>query len=394
MTLIHDDCLNSLKNMSPNTIDMIYLDPPFYTQKTHRLKKRATGKEYEFDDSWDSLNEYLNFIRIRIIECHRVLKKTGSIFLHCDKNASHFLRMLLDEIFGSDNFRNEIIWSFKRWSSSKSGLQNSHQNIFFYSKTESLKFNTIYTDYSPTTNLDQILQNRCRDIDGKAVYQKDDNGNVIVCNEKKGVPLSDVWEIPFLNPKAAERTGYPTQKPILLLEQIIKISTEEGDTVLDPFCGSGTTLIAAKLLKRNFIGIDRSQDAISLCTERLKNPFKTTSKLLEEGHAKYNNKSEYELSILKCLDAFPVQRNSGIDGLLRDSYEGKPVAVKIQKPDEELCQAIKKLEKSMASKGCKIAILVKTQSDNIFDFSCNNCNVILISSLDLLLKESIKAIRD
>ena len=229
----------------------------------------------------------------------RILKDTGSIFLHCDKTASHHLRVLLDNVFGINNFQSEIIWSYKRWSNSKKGLLNSHQNIYFYSKSSKFKFNTIYTDYSATTNIDQILQQRKRDENGKCVYKTDEDGNVITENEKKGVPLSDVWEIPFLNPKAKERVGYPTQKPILLLEKIIQIATDEGDIVLDPFCGSGTTLVASELLNRKYIGIDSSEDAIKIAKDRINNPIRTESKLLNIGIEKYKNKNEKELEILK-----------------------------------------------------------------------------------------------
>ncbi|MEG2810864.1 MAG: site-specific DNA-methyltransferase, partial [Akkermansia sp.] len=173
-----------------------------------------------------------------------------------------------------------MIWSYKRWSNSKKGLLNSHQNIYFYSKSNKFKFNTMYTQYSPTTNVDQILQNREKNNNGITVYKKDSFGNVINNYEKKGVPLSDVWEIPYLNHKARERNGYPTQKPILLLEQIIKISTDENDVILDPFCGSGTTLAAAKLLKREYIGIDFSNDAIELCKKRLEGKIIKTSSAL------------------------------------------------------------------------------------------------------------------
>jgi site-specific DNA-methyltransferase (adenine-specific) len=138
----------------------------------------------------------------------------------------------MDKVFGRENFQSEIIWSYKRWSNAKKGLLNAHQVIFFYSKTKNFKFNTLYTDYSATTNLDQILQDRERDENGKSVYKKDENGNVVLGKEKKGVPLSDVWEIPYLNPKAKERTGYPTQKPVLLLNQILNIVTHEGDLVV------------------------------------------------------------------------------------------------------------------------------------------------------------------
>ncbi len=254
MTVLFGDCLTHLPTMGNESIQLIYLDPPFFTQKDHALRPRDNSTEYSFEDRWISLTQYLSFLKEVLTHCRRILKNSGSIFLHCDKSASHYLRLLLDEIFGDENFQSEIIWAYKRWSNSKKGLLNAHQTIFFYSKTPEFKFNTIYTDYSPTTNIDQILQARVRNEFGKAVYQRDENGEAISGREKRGVPLSDVWNIPFLNPKAKERIGYPTQKPILLLERIIEISTAKGDCVLDPFCGSGTTLVTAKLLERNYIG--------------------------------------------------------------------------------------------------------------------------------------------
>ena len=155
----------------------------------------------------------------------------------------------------------------------KKGLLNAHQVIYFYSKTTDFKFNHIFGDYSPTTNIDQIFQKRMRDENGKTKYKTNVGGGYELIDNKKGVPLSDVWNIPYLNPKANERVGYPTQKPILLLEKIIQLVTNEGDIVLDPFCGSGTTLVAAKLLNRKFVGIDISDDAIQLTQERLKTRY-------------------------------------------------------------------------------------------------------------------------
>jgi site-specific DNA-methyltransferase (adenine-specific) len=198
----------------------------------------------------------------------------------------------MDKVFGRENFQSEIIWSYKRWSNAKKGLLNAHQVIFFYSKTQDFKFNTLYTDYSATTNLDQILQDRERDENGKSVYKKDENGNVILGKEKKGVPLSDVWEIPYLNPKAKERTGYPTQKPVLLLNQILNIVTDEGDLVVDPFCGSGTTCVSAKSLNRQFIGIDISKDAVELANSRLEEMVISESNLLNKGTNEYQEKTK------------------------------------------------------------------------------------------------------
>ncbi|MGG3402344.1 site-specific DNA-methyltransferase [Bacillus paranthracis] len=395
MTVLLGDCLEQLQNIPEESVDLIYLDPPFFTQRKQKLKTRDNSKEYSFDDSWESIEDYKQFIKDRLEACKKVLKKTGSIFLHCDKSASHYLRVALDEVFGMNNFQSEIIWTYKRWSNSKKGLLNNHQNIYFYSKSKSFKFNTIYTDYSATTNIDQILQERVRDENAKSRYKVDENGQVVLGKEKKGVPLSDVWNIPFLNPKAKERTGYPTQKPILLLEQIIKIVTVEGDTVLDPFCGSGTTLVAADLLGRNYIGIDTSEDAIELTKERLNNPIKTSSHLLEKGEKEYLTKDETELAILNSLNALPVQRNKGIDGFLREYYKEKPVPIKIQKPNETFEEALDSLLFASQKRSCVLKVLIKTKhEDNLLDFITQEQpdeNLIVIDSYDLIIKNWIKS---
>jgi site-specific DNA-methyltransferase (adenine-specific) len=358
--IINGNCINELKTFDNSCIDLVYFDPPFYTQKKHSLSTRDNTKTYEFTDKYNSKEDYLNLIENVLVESKRVLKDTGSVFLHCDKTASHHIRLLLDKIFGTTNFQSEIIWSYKRWSNSKKGLLNSHQVIFFYSKTSEFKFNKKFTNYSPTTNIDQILQERVRDKNGKTIYKKDANGNISVAKEKKGVPLSDVWEIPYLNPKANERSGYPTQKPILLLNQILTIVTDEGDTVLDPFCGSGTTCVSAKSLKRKFIGIDISTDAVNLANKRLEEMIITSSNLLNKGIEEYTEKSESELAILNSLNAFPVQRNSGIDGFLKEHFENNPVPIKIQNKNETLDEAIRKLETACKNKNYKLKIVIQT----------------------------------
>lgn len=360
--LYHSDCLEVMRSFSADSIDMIYLDPPFYSQKDQILSD-TSGKRYEFSDTWDSLDAYLSFMRVRIEEMKRILKPAGGIFLHCDTSASHHLRILLDDIFGIDRFNSEIIWSYKRWSNSKKGLLPAHQTIFYYTKGKNYKFNTLYGDYSATTNIDQILQERERNQSGKAVYKRDEAGNILAAREKKGVPLSDVWEIPFLNPKARERTGYPTQKPIELLERIIKISTDEGDCVLDPFCGSGTTLVSAKLLGRDYIGIDTNADAIEITRNRLDEPYKTTSVLLKVGADAYKTKSEAELSILRQFDCDIVQRNRGIDAFLRKHYLSRPVAIRIQRDGELFSDALSLLVTASARKGCSFGILITHEKE-------------------------------
>jgi site-specific DNA-methyltransferase (adenine-specific) len=359
--LIHGDCKVKLQEMEKDSIDLIYLDPPFFTQKKQTLKNKD-NKEYSFEDSWDDINSYKNYIQERLKECKKVLKNTGSIFLHCDRSASHFIRIALDEIFGANSFQSEIIWSYRRWSNAKKGLLNAHQIIFFYSKTKKFKFNPVYTDYSPTTNLDQIFQKRARDKNGKTVYKTLENGNAELIKEKKGVPLSDVWEIPYLNPKAKERVGYPTQKPILLLERIIELTTNEGDTVLDPFCGSGTTLVASKLLKRKYIGIDQSEEAVRLSKRRLKNPIKTESNLLKNGKASYINQDPKILEILNRLHVVPVQRNKGIDGFLKTERSFKPVPVRIQRENETIEMAAESMEYACKNNGYQKKILIKTNN--------------------------------
>ena len=287
--MILGDCLNILREIEENTADMIYLDPPFFTQEKQKLVSSKTDKEYVFNDTWNSMDGYLSYMEERLTQCRRVLKETGSIFVHCDRNASHYLKVLLDKIFGVSNFQSEIIWSYKRWSNSKKGLLNNHQVIFFYSKTSHFKFNRIYTDYSETTNIDQILQERVRNEKGKAVYKYNADGDIVIGQSKKGVPLSDVWEIPYLNPKAKERVGYPTQKPILLLEQILRLVTDEGDFVIDPFVGSGTTVVAAKMMQRKYLGIDILPAAVDLAKQRLESLVKTESFLLKKGKKAYQN---------------------------------------------------------------------------------------------------------
>ena len=388
--IYHGNCVEKLKEIEANKVDLIYFDPPFFTQRKHSLTNKDNSKTYEFDDKYNSIEEYLELVENVLLESKRVLKNTGSVFLHCDKTASHNIRFVMDKIFGRENFQSEIIWSYKRWSNAKKGLLNAHQVIFFYSKTQDFKFNTLYTDYSATTNLDQILQDRERNENGKSVYKKDENGNVVLGKEKKGVPLSDVWEIPYLNPKAKERTGYPTQKPVLLLNQILNIVTDEGDLVVDPFCGSGTTCVSAKSLKRQFIGIDISKDAVELANSRLEEMVISESNLLNKGTSEYQEKTEKELAILQNINAFPVQRNSGIDGFLKDHFEGMPVPVKIQGEYETIEDAIEKLEKASYGKDYKMKILIQTRETGISRLFGFESDVTIMKSLELQTKDLLK----
>lgn len=377
----HGDCVDVMRSIKDKSVDMIYLDPPFFSNRKHTLTSRDRVNCYSFDDHWKGHKEYADFMLNRLIEAKRVLKDTGSIFIHCDKSANHILRFVGEEVFGEEHFLSEIIWYFKRWSNSAKNLTPNHQSILLFSKTGNYKFNKIFTEYSETTNIDQILQKRSRDSHNKSVYARQDDGSVIPSDEKKGVPLSDVWEIPFLNPKAKERTGYPTQKPILLLDRIIEISTDEGDVILDPFCGSGTTLVAADMKKRKYIGIDISLEAVELSRSRLETPIKTESGLLSKGRASYINADERSLSILSDLDILPVHRNNGIDAILKRNYLSKPVPIRVQREHESISDAYNKLLTASKKKGAMLAFLVRTNATkDLFDIEADSSIVKIVNS--------------
>ncbi len=361
--ILYGDCLSEMAKIANESVDLIYLDPPFFSDKKHKLKNRKNEISFSFSDCWLDENCYAAFLYERITKMKALLKPSGSIFVHCDKYAEHIVRAILDEVFGQKQFQAEIIWSYKRWSNAKKGLLPSHQNIYFYAKSKDFKFNTFYTEYSAATNLDQIQQSRVKNNQQKTVYRRDEKGEVVQGREKKGVPLSDVWEIPYLNPKAKERVGYPTQKPLVLLEQIIKLVTDEGDLVLDPFCGSGTTCVAAKILKRAYIGIDQSEQAIELSLARLSKPVKTESALIKKGRDAYQKTGLEALSLLDGIELNIVNRHKGIDAILVELYQQSPVLVRIQKSAESLDESIAVLLKAMKIKGSKKSFLIQVKQE-------------------------------
>jgi site-specific DNA-methyltransferase (adenine-specific) len=388
------DCLAVLPSIDSEIAQLVYLDPPFFTQKLHRLSPRDRAREFAFEDIWASQKEYGTFLLERLRELHRVLSPQGSLFLHCDRNAVHLARFLLDDIFGCENFRSEIIWHYRRWSNSQRGLLPAHQTILYYTKSNDYIFHEILTDYSTTTNVDQILQRRSRDEFNKSVYDRDEAGNVVSNGAKKGVPLGDVWDIPFLNPKAKERTGYPTQKPLPLLERIIEISTNPGDCVIDPFCGSGTTVVAAQALNRVGIGIDISEEAVELSRSRLMHSTRSNSRLMEVGCLAYQNANESALALLQGVDCVPVQRNSGIDAILKQDFEGGPIPVRVQRLGETLLETAQKLAKASADKGAKLMFVISTSRGGAFEFADElPPEVIVVESPALQIKDRINKLK-
>lgn len=240
-----------LDNIENNFIDLIYMDPPYNSGKNY------SKNEHTFKDVWESMENYLIYMEKVICKSYKKLKPTGSFYLHCDNSASHYLKVLCDKIFGYNNFRNEIIWCYSGPSVCKVKLPSKHDVILFYSKSKNYNFNPIRIPYQKGLT-----------VGGKTSWsgQKADTTEYL----KKGKLLEDWWnDIPALQRNEKEKLGYPTQKPIKLLKRIITMSSNEGDIVLDLYCGSGTTLEAARDLKRQYVGIDSSASAIELCRKRL-----------------------------------------------------------------------------------------------------------------------------
>ncbi len=382
------DCLDVIKANDINKIDLIYLDPPFGTQKDHTLSTRDGKSRFSYSDIWKSKDDYFGFIYERVTILWEILKDTGSLFFHCDSTSSHIIRLILNDVFGAESFRSEIIWHYKRWTNAQKGLIPAHQTIFFYSKTENFKFNPMYSDYSETTNVDQILHKRERDSRGKSAYAVDEAGEYIINGAKKGVAINDVWEIPYLNPKARERVGYPTQKPINLLERIITLASDPGDTVLDPFCGSGTTLVAASLCDRKSIGIDISDEACELSMKRLNDPIRSQSLVMALGREKYLHKDLDVLSHLSAVEYTVVARNKGIDAILKEEINERLVFVRVQRENEPISEAISAIIKATEKKGACYMVVVKTSPSNeMFSNMHISSDLVVIPSFSHQMKQ-------
>jgi len=209
---------------------------------------------------------YLSMMAPRLVELDRVLKPTGSVYLHCDPTASHYLKLLMDAVFGASNFRNEVIWWYRKWSKSPRHFLRNHDVLLFYAKGPEAQFNILRVPLSPSTL--RRFGGKRQDFADEARTRK-----VTTDEESEGGFRPDVWSINLLPAQAAERLGYPTQKPEALLDVVLRASSNEGDVVLDPFCGCGTTVAVAERLKRRWIGIDVTHLAITLIKHRLQDQF-------------------------------------------------------------------------------------------------------------------------
>ena len=212
------------------------------------------------------MQSYLTMMAVRLMEMRRVLKDTGSIYLHCDPTASHYLKLLMDAVFGAGSYRNEIIWRYKKYQ--KANMRYFTRNsdrILYYLRSSQATYNPVFEKLKTPK---RYLKREWDKATQRIVNAKDEHGRVqyITVDQEK---IDDVWELPYLMPAARERIGFPTQKPLALLERIIKASSNEGDVVLDPFCGCATACVAADRLNRRWVGIDISPKAVELVNTRL-----------------------------------------------------------------------------------------------------------------------------
>jgi site-specific DNA-methyltransferase (adenine-specific) len=427
--LFYGDNLDVLRDhIASESVDLVYLDPPFNSNANYNIlfkSKTGDGSDAQieaFEDTWhwndkaedafdqvarsgntkafDLLNAmrgflgendmmaYLAMMAVRLIELHRVLKPTGSLYLHCDPTASHYLKLLLDGVFGPRLFQSEIVW--KRTSAHSNSTKNFagvHDIIFQYSKTSKATYNEAFTPYSdtyikehfvhvdpdgrrfrrsdlrnpgvrPNLRYDYTASNGITykphpngwavsrevmeqlDREGRLFFPKKSEARLrkkIYLDESPGVPATDLWEdLPPIHASAAERLGYPTQKPLALLERIILASSNPGDVVLDPFCGCGTAVHAAQKLSRQWIGIDITHLAISLIEKRLKDAFPgiafevhgTPKDLASARDLAERDKYQFQWWAVSMVDALPFGgkkkgADGGIDGIIYFKPDGK-----------------------------------------------------------------------
>ena len=347
-TIFCRDNLDVLQGINNDTIDLVYLDPPFNKKRTFHAPIGSRAEGASFKDTWydedikkgyltliadlyptlyqylkgvekiesRSHRNYLTYMVQRLIEIKRILKSTGSVYLHCDNTMSHYLKLLMDCVFGYENFRNEIVWCYRGGGYPKKDFGRRHDTIFRFSKTKDYLFyvDNVRVPYSEETQ--NRLKYNAKSFRKNATY-----------DNYKANPLGkhpeDWWIMQPIMPSSRERVGYPTQKPLALLERIIQASSNEGDIVLDPFCGCATTCVASEKLGRQWIGIDVSKKAYELVKMRLSKEVTDRGDLL-----KYQNEVIYREDVpqrtdIKNIDLSYSKNKIEVKHLLYEEQEGE-----------------------------------------------------------------------
>ncbi|MHA1682556.1 MAG: site-specific DNA-methyltransferase [Promethearchaeota archaeon] len=345
--LIHGDNLvvmHALLDEFREKINLIYIDPPFATGSDFKYQvqvgrnKKTSGETDAYKDTWGrDVDDYLTMIHDRLLLMHELLHPRGCIYVHVDEKVSHYVKILLDEIFGPGNFVNEIVWVYKRWTASAKKFQKLHDNILLYSKSKEYTFNTLLVPYE-----DDERHYTHEDKNGSFRWQHL-NGKKYKLYKKKGVKMGDWWYVKYLNSMAKERMNYPTQKPESLLKNIMLASSNEGDLVADFFAGSGTALMVAEKLNRRWIGSDVSPLSILTCRKRLLGL--RTSNDLREGKKKYNKPARRFHVLGVKDDAVPETRAGRSDFSLtvegRENHQAIVVLTGYQPPGVQSVLAIK-----------------------------------------------------
>ena len=393
------------------SVDLVYLDPPFNSNVDYNVLfreqdgERSAAQITAFEDTWhwgmeaeaawraavsdgparlaellqslraflgpNDLMAYLTMMAPRLAELHRVLKPDGSIYLHCDPTASHYLKLLMDAIFGPRNFCNEVIWHYRKWATGKYAFQRNHDVILFYSRSASRErtFNQLYMERAASTQK--------RFGNAKIVSGRDASGrrtpSQVATQESQGVRQDDVWDIPRVAPV---HQLFPTQKPEALLARIITASSRAGDLVLDPFCGCGTAIVAAERLHRRWIGIDITHLAMSLMRHRLHDSFgddlrpyavagvpqDTASAAALARHDRY----QFEWWAVSLVEARPNRdrrkgADGGIDGIISffDDASGRAKRVAVQVKSGSVNRGVvAQLKTDLQTAGAEIGILI------------------------------------
>ncbi len=416
--LYYGDNLDILRRyIKDETVDLIYLDPPFKSNQDYNVLfmeqngSRSKAQIRAFKDTWrwdkssaeayeeivegggkiaeamlafrtylgeNDMMAYLAMMAPRLVELRRVLKNTGSIYLHCDPTASHYLKILMDAVFGPVNFRNEIIWHYRKWPAGKYAFQRNHDVLLFYSKSDSKKrtFNQLFMERAAST-----LK---RFGTAKIVSGYDESGRRLPSKteskDSAGVRQDDVWEIGRVPPI---KQLFPTEKPKPLLERIIEASSNKGDIILDPFCGCGTTIVVAQRLKRHWVGIDITHLAISLIKHRLasvwahyrapgsKPQYKVIGEPKDLAGAKQLAKDDpyqFQWWALGLVGARPVEEkkgaDKGIDGRLYFHDEGgtkaktKQIIISVKSGEKVTVSQLRDLRGVIEREDAEIGVLI------------------------------------